>query len=461
MRPCQAGFSLVEVTVAITLLLVGVLGSVALLNGANATTRATKQREGATNLAREIVEAAHSVPYAKITPTGVTALLQPQPGLNDHASGIGWTINRRDQVYTVTATACTLDDPADGVAAHDSAFCSDTATTSTQPADEVAEDYKRVVVDVSWKSSMIITRHVRLTTLVNNPGNPAGPTVTALALTTMFSGSADSPMIVTGSSASFSAVTSEPAATVGWSVDGVGQGNATGSGTTWNFSWPLTDVLDGSYTVAANGYDASGATAGARSLTVSLNRNLPLAPSQFVGGFNGTTVEFEWAPNKEGDIIGYRVYRVGSPNVLVCSTTAATTCRDTSPPSTSTIDYVIRALDSATFSGTPREGAATSLTVHTGNQAPNPPTNLSGTASGNTTTLNWTEASPLDPDGTPIAFYRIYRDGQAYGDRYGETASGTSTNFVDKNTGGIPHTYWVTAVDSDLAESGALGPVTK
>ena len=55
--PDQRGFTIVEVMVAMAILLVGLLGTVAMIDGANATTASTRGREGATNLARELVEA--------------------------------------------------------------------------------------------------------------------------------------------------------------------------------------------------------------------------------------------------------------------------------------------------------------------------------------------------------------------------------------------------------------------
>src|SRR5437762_2879714 len=65
------GFTLVEVLVAMTILIAGVLGVVALVDGANAETNAADTRIGATNLAREITEAAHAVDYdSLLTSTG-------------------------------------------------------------------------------------------------------------------------------------------------------------------------------------------------------------------------------------------------------------------------------------------------------------------------------------------------------------------------------------------------------
>ena len=101
------------------------------------------------------------------------------------------------------------------------------------------------------------------------------------------------------------------------------------------------------------------------------------------------------------------------------------------------------------------------------NQAPNPPTNLlaSRDSSGNTV-LAWTAATISDPDGDPVAFYRIYRDGQLYVNRYDRTA-GAQTTYTDSNTLGSQHSYYVTAVDTPappgagLAESPLVGPVTR
>ena len=54
---------------AALILVIGTLGTIALIDGANATTSSTKAREQGVNLQREIVEAARSVPYSQLTPT--------------------------------------------------------------------------------------------------------------------------------------------------------------------------------------------------------------------------------------------------------------------------------------------------------------------------------------------------------------------------------------------------------
>jgi hypothetical protein len=76
-----------------------------------------------------------------------------------------------------------------------------------------------------------------------------------------------------------------------------------------------------------------------------------------------------------------------------------------------------------------------------------------------TNTLTWNVAT-----GTPGPdFYRIYRDGQNYANRYdtaGDTGQSTLT-WTDTNTGGTSHTYYVTTAASTLAESNTMaGPVS-
>src|ERR671938_1238284 len=62
----QVGLTLAETLVAATLLLVGALGTFALVDTANSATASSRAREGATNLGREVLEDARSVAYTKI-----------------------------------------------------------------------------------------------------------------------------------------------------------------------------------------------------------------------------------------------------------------------------------------------------------------------------------------------------------------------------------------------------------
>src|SRR4051794_37042671 len=83
----ERGFTVIEILAAMLILLVGVFGTVSLIDGANATTASTKGREGATNLGRELVESARSVDYDKITQADIEEAMQAKPGLGDDESG--------------------------------------------------------------------------------------------------------------------------------------------------------------------------------------------------------------------------------------------------------------------------------------------------------------------------------------------------------------------------------------
>jgi hypothetical protein len=86
---------------------------------------------------------------------------------------------------------------------------------------------------------------------------------------------------------------------------------------------------------------------------------------------------------------------------------------------------------------------------------PSPPTGLAGTANADgSKTLTWTAPA----SGNPVGFYRIYRDGVEYTQRYDVTGDATPT-YTDPGDG-VTHTYYVTAVSTNLAESSYLGPVS-
>ena len=110
----------------------------------------------------------------------------------------------------------------------------------------------------------------------------------------------------------------------------------------------------------------------------------------------------------------------------------------------------------------------TTVTINNDWARPNAPTAVTKTTSGSTATIGWTA-----PAGGNVAFYRIYRDGQLYANRYDTCDVGDVTpgcddgdgtfSYVDEDTGGTAHTYWVTAVygtgsplASTLAESALV-----
>jgi fibronectin type 3 domain-containing protein len=314
------------------------------------------------------------------------------------------------------------------------------------------------------------SRYVLQSGVVNNPGLASGPHVLTLAPSPLplvqgvFDDTYAFLNISLNPSIQFKATTDASANSLQWSVNGVPQGTGSFLAGTWTVTWPLgltgsgSEVLDGNYTLAVTAFDTNGNAGPPLSTTVTLNRRWAYAPTNFAGGHDGSFVDFQWSPNKEGDIVGYQVYRVGGllqQDLLVCSTinVRATACQDTANPPSSAQYYVL-ALDKKS-DGTQRQGDhSATLSVTPTSTPPNPPTNLQASSSNGNTVLAWTAPSPA-PN-----FYRIYRDGQQVANRY-DTAPGNVTNYTDTQTGGVQHTYWVTAVNSQLAESTSPPPVTR
>ena len=78
------------------ILLVGVLGVVTLVDGANAVTSKTKAREGGTAIARSVIEVSRSIRYRDLTVTSLEAALATRPGLADAKPGTtGYQIQQR------------------------------------------------------------------------------------------------------------------------------------------------------------------------------------------------------------------------------------------------------------------------------------------------------------------------------------------------------------------------------
>lgn len=456
-RAGERGFTIVEVLVASAVLLVGVLSLLSVLDIANSGSQAVRARDGATSLARQITEAARSIPYSELTPQTIQSTLQSQPGLKDQGGSAGWTIQRRGISYTVTASVCTMDDPSDGGGQHSPGiFCSDSGPAGT--ADDNPDDYKRVSADLTWTLHGQV-RAVHQLAVINNPGSAGGPAVNNLSITPP----AGSLITTLLSGVSLSATTSSPAATVAFSVDGVSTAAGSGNSLLWNFQWPISNLVDGTHLVTAQAFDQQGLSGPTRSVTVTLNRFVPQAPTGLVGGRNGSVVDLEWLPNPERDIVGYRAFR-GLPGLnpaLVCPLTSRSDCQDSNPPGGIQTYFVVA--DDLDASGNYRDGLP-SLTISalTTNHAPNAPTHLTATTSDGATVLSWTAAVPADPDlGDGVAFYRIYRDGVVVADRYDRTGAGTDLTYVDGRTDGTSHQYWITAVDKELDESSFVGPVTQ
>jgi type II secretory pathway pseudopilin PulG len=469
-RRGERGFTLIETLMAGVVLMIGVMATLALINRANATTTTTRDREAATSLARELIEASRAIPYESLSSVTINTYLQDDPGLEDIPAGGAYQIKRRGVVYTVTDSVCVMDDSKDGGGSRPSGLNFCTASAPAGTADKNPEDYKIVTTGVSWTLNGY-TRSVSQTGVVNNPGSATGPSVKSL-----FVDGIPAPYEITSDPASLTIkmTTSSKPTVVSWTLDGSAQPNAPtasdATGLVWQTTWNIhpsggTALDDGPYLIGAEAFNRYGVSGPGRSETVTLNRFMPRAPSHVAGGRTSWgTVEIEWDANTERDIIGYDVRR--SDGTVVCPLTTQqlkTFCTDSAPPAGSSLTYYVRAYDKTPGTGAPRSGTDSDpLVVTDTNNPPNAPAIVSVSTTGGVTTIVWNKPSPPDPDaGDGVAFYRIYRDGTAITNRYERWYDNSSNvTWQDTQTDGAAHTYYITAVDTHYAESPLVGPVS-
>lgn len=461
----ESGFTIVEGVIATAILVIGLLGALTMLTGALRGTSANNARVGATNLSRELVEAVRGLSYDDMTSGLVTARLQAR----GFGSGTPWTIERRGVRYTLAATSCTFDDPADGIAsAPPTQLCTPAATGTT--GDPNGEDFRRTTFAISWNEPGGNARLLRQTTLVVNPSGGLGPRITSFTPITQS---------VTSSTQNTASIvwTTTPASTLKWSADdgrSTSSGSVTGSNsftTVWDLGTSGTgsEILDGSYQVTAQPFDDRDIAGEAKRANVVINRRQPYPPPTLLGGkntlFGDPIVELEWSLNNERDVLGYRVMWGGPDGIAgggndeqVCPwptqgtmlPATATSCIHWWPPSGSTFYYIV-AIDRDRFN-VPRDGDRRGLAVGPASARPAKPTlPLTVTTQDSRPVLSW--GAPAT--GPAPSFYRIYRDGV----RYDRTAD-ASTTFTDSSAGTVTHDYWITAVDSTFNESDPIGPVT-
>lgn len=478
----EAGFTIIEALVAALILTVGLLAAFMMLATAVHSTAEVRAREGAVTLARQITDDAREIPYSQISSSTLTTTLQGFPGLASTSSpGSSWTI-KRGATYTVSVSLTDLNDPKD---------------TSG------ATDIKQVTAVVEWTTFSGQSHTVSETTTLTRAGQDPGLAASALQLATPavgstgVAGTASAP-VITGNntqvpSLSFSVSAPTGTTAIVWTLNGAKQsswdGSAPAGGTTWSSTaWPLSGLSDGTYTVGAQAEDSNGVAGPGVTMTVRLIRNVPSAPSLTGAGFNAnfmsggsatSAAELQWSPNPELNVVGYLIT---SPTGSSCQTLttstypascgsnwwcfSATACADMSPPSynASNLTYQVQAsyYDAA---NTLQQGTASSVPLASGTPSPpGPPQSVTvSPQSDGTAYITWTPPS----GGTAVSFYRIYRDGDNYLDRYDTLSAGSCSSTCSYHDTGrtTAHSYYVTSVGgttlgSDMAESAATGPAT-
>jgi prepilin-type N-terminal cleavage/methylation domain-containing protein len=403
----EDGFTLVEVLMAIIVILIAVLGTVALMDKASANTGEAKMRQTATALVRDLLETSQGLAYSTVTPATIVSTLQSKGFADDSATTTGWQINRNGVTFTVTtASVCSVDDSSDGSGVHaaGTSFCSDSPAGT---ADGQPDDYKRVTFTVTPPAGT--GPAVTETTIVGQNrasgsggggggGSGSGQlSVTNLQIdtssgkTTLYNGqvapclamnkcvfpSATS-STVTPKNVWFIATTGSQAQKVKFAVNGKVMATVSGPGTSFSWNWtPIPDNQpDGVYTVTAQVFDTAGTTAlsDPKPLSVTLNRYRPdwnayTAASAGRNPLWGTPIvatcpnatlttckpEIELYPSSSAtarvdrDVTGFEFWRYIGKNgsgVQFCVTTgvAARWCQDTSNPTNSgVIQYAVAA----------------------------------------------------------------------------------------------------------------------
>jgi Tfp pilus assembly protein PilV len=473
----EDGFTIVETIVATIVLTIGLLTTYLMLAVSVHASSEVRQREEGVSLARQIAEDARSIPYSQLSNATIVTQLQAYPGLANSGSPSTWTIVRGGYTYTVAASLTTLNDPKD---------------TSG------ATDVKQFSVTVSWATYQAQTHTYTESAIMSRAGQDPGLAASALALATTGAGISGptpntAPVITSTGITSLQFSVTAPAGTqaIVWSLNGSKQSSWTGSipstGTTWtSAAWSLSGLSDGNYTVGAQAEDANGVDGPGVTIPVRLIRNVPSAPSITGDGFNtnlrvsgtATTVaELQWNTNPELNVVGYRIY---SPSgAMICQTnttssygsscganaycTSLTACIDlTQPPATTSPNppgrtYSVRALYYDANNNL-QEGSASNVTLASGIPTPPPaPVSLTvATQLDATATLTW----PVSVGGTPVSFYRVYRDGTNYTTRYDVVAASSCavTCSYHDTSRAEGHLYYVTAVGgttpgSNMAES--------
>jgi len=137
----EGGMTIVEVMAAMVILIIGVLGTLVLVEGSMSSTSRTTAREQGTSLARDIVERSRQVDYATLTYALAPATLRGTLPASDNVGPLTvtsptskkFTVTRRNVTYTVDVFACSIDDPTDGAGAGDTTFCADPKAPGNQP----------------------------------------------------------------------------------------------------------------------------------------------------------------------------------------------------------------------------------------------------------------------------------------------------------------------------------------
>ena len=330
------------------------------------------------------------------------------------------------------------------------------------------DDYKRIVTLVRWNKGSG-NRYALQSTTVSNPGLSAGPrslTPTSALVTT----SPDHQRHTAITSPSWRCRRRPPS---NWMLDGTPQGTASGSRLgPWTFTLGPRHRRRGQPSGRCwTATTSSGAKAlrPVRRLRQHEGADLHPEPARALRAdrLRGRPqqrrrCEFEWSPNKERDVVGYRVYRTTNGVGGGLQPHDGDSCQDTNPPGGLFVNYYVVAVDRDPTTGALREGDASSaITRHQPQQRAQRAQQASRhLRRGRPRSPGRLPARGPRPRGLRRLLPHLPRR-RGVRDRYDRTASGTQPTLHRRPDRRQTHTYRVTAVDTQLAESTLVGPVTR
>ncbi len=202
----------------------------------------------------------------------------------------------------------------------------------------------------------------------------------------------------------------------------------------------LTASTTYTYRVSAFNGDGYESSSSSPQNVSTLDPEPPPPPTNLAAStVSATEIDLSWTASVAGDVIGYRVFRNGSP---IATLGVTTTYRDSGLQGFTTYNYTVTALDSEGLESGP-SGPAQATTLD--GTPPTVPANLSAAATG-TTSIELTWAASADPE-TGVAGYKVFRGGV-------EVTTVTQTSYQDAGLSpATTYSYRVRAVNGQGLES--------
>jgi hypothetical protein len=398
------GISLVEVMVATSIFSIGVLGIVGTMGSSLSLVGNSRQRSSAVAVAQERLERVHTIPYDRValycgcqastTPAHSTDTSNPDNAITtDNSSYVVDGSHTEPLIFDSTNGAIKhIDDPV--TVGHTEFNIYQYVTWYDDPQVAGTQDYKRIVVVVTWKFPVETGRTNRVfqSTFVGNgtvtvpvatiqptasPGSTSTPTPTPIP-TASGCGNASPPngsiSVLSGAGAvqgytnstnvqvTLTATGCSPI-TASLSNDGSTFSPvatlASGASATVTWTVPATDGTKTIYTMFTGG---GGRTSPIYTGTIVLDKTAPTKPANVraascsISG-NNRIVSLTWNASTDTNLVGYRVYKsINQATFTALTTTASQSASDTDSKGYNSVTYRVTAYDKAgNESGVPND----------------------------------------------------------------------------------------------------------